>query len=141
MLLKKAAVWLAALLLWSLPAVGMETASTPPAITVYVTVDWEGWSLDEENLDAMRQFRRQHPDIPMLHLLNPVYFVRPGADAGAAAQKIKSTLLPDDGHGLHLHGWKSLVERCELRAGEQIRLRSRLDGIHLFDARTGTALL
>ncbi|HZV62038.1 MAG TPA: hypothetical protein VFF75_06440 [Methylophilaceae bacterium] len=81
---------------------------------LYVTVDWEGWSLDEENLEAMRQFRQKYPEIPMLHLLNPVYFVRPDVDATAAAQKIKSTLLPSDGHGLHLHGWKSLVERCEL---------------------------
>ncbi|HYD33080.1 MAG TPA: hypothetical protein VEA39_00800, partial [Methylophilaceae bacterium] len=84
------------------------------SITLYVTVDWEGWSLDEENLDAMRQFRRKHPEIPMLHLLNPVYFVRSDINAADAAQKIQSTLLPGDAHGLHLHGWKSLVERCEL---------------------------
>jgi hypothetical protein len=108
------ALWLTFLLLWTLPALAAENATAQPVITVYVTVDWEGWSLDEENLDAMRQFRRQHPDIPMLHLLNPAYFVRPDMNAADAAQKIKSTLLPADGHGLHLHGWKSLVERCEL---------------------------
>lgn len=106
--------WLTFLLLWTLPALAVENASAQPSITIYVTVDWEGWSLDEENLDAMRQFRQKYPNIPMLQLLNPAYFVRPGVDAAAAAQKIKSTLLPMDGHGLHLHGWKSLVERCEL---------------------------
>lgn len=105
---------LAALLVCSLPVWGEERTTAQPTVTVYVTVDWEGWSLDEENLDAMREFRRQYPHIPMLHLLNPAYFVKPGVDAAAAAQKIKSTLLPEDGHGLHLHGWRSLVERCEL---------------------------
>lgn len=106
-------LWLAALL--CVPSAwANESPSASPTITLYVTVDWEGWSLDEENLEAMRQFRQQHPEIPMLHLLNPVYFARPDADAPAAAQTIKSTLLPSDAHGLHLHGWKSLVERCEL---------------------------
>ena len=102
------------LLLTAFSVYAVETTSESPTITLYVTVDWEGWSLDEENLDAMRQFRGKYPEIPMLHLLNPVYFVRPGVDATEAAQKIKSTLLPSDAHGLHLHGWKSLVERCEL---------------------------
>ena len=106
--------WLTAMLMIALPAWGEEHPAGQPTITVYVTVDWEGWSLDEENLEAMRQFRRQHPHIPMLHLLNPAYFVKPSIDAAQAAQKIKSTLLPGDGQGLHLHGWKSLVERCEL---------------------------
>lgn len=107
-------LWLTALLAYALPVLGVEQTPAQPTMTIYVTVDWEGWSLDEENLDAMREFRRQYPHIPMLHLLNPAYFVKPGVDAADAAQKIKSTLLPVDGHGLHLHGWRSLVERCEL---------------------------
>jgi hypothetical protein len=109
----KAFLWLTALLCMP-SAWANNSPPASPTITLYVTVDWEGWSLDEENLEAMRQFRQKHPGIPMLHLLNPVYFVRADMDANAAAQKIKSTLLPADGHGLHLHGWKSLVERCEL---------------------------
>lgn len=93
-----------------LPAV----AGDVPVITVYVTVDWEGWSLDEENLDAMRTFRQRHPQIPMLQLLNPVYFLRPGVDAEKVVRQVRSTLLPADAHGLHLHAWKSLVEKCAL---------------------------
>ncbi len=83
-------------------------------ITVYITVDWEGWSLDEENLEAMRRFRVRYPQIPMLHLLNPVYFLRPGADAEKIKAQIDSTLLPIDTAGLHLHGWKLLMQRCEI---------------------------
>jgi len=83
-------------------------------ITFYLTVDWEGWSLDEENLQAMRDFRARHPQIPMLHLLNPVYYLRPGADAQAITALIRSTLLPIDTIGLHLHGWKTLLQACQL---------------------------
>jgi len=84
------------------------------AITVYMTVDWEGWTIEDDNLDAMRDFRRRFPHIPMLHLLNPVYFLRPGADPATLTEKIRTTLLPGDGQGLHLHPWKSLVRHCGL---------------------------
>lgn len=89
-------------------------AEEPSSITVYITVDWEGWSLDEENLDAIRDFRARYPHIPMLHLLNPVYYLRAEADASKINQQIRSTLLPIDATGLHLHGWKSLVQHCKI---------------------------
>jgi hypothetical protein len=89
-------------------------AQQPSTITVYVTVDWEGTSLNEENIEAMQAFRRQYPHIPMLQFLNPVYFLRPGADAAVIHRKILSTLLPSDEQGLHLHPWKSLITRCGL---------------------------
>jgi len=100
-------------LLWLLPAVPAASAEET-SITVYLTVDWEGWSLDEENLQAMRDFRARHPQIPMLHLLNPVYYLRPGADAQTITALIRSTLLPIDTVGLHLHGWKTLLQSCQL---------------------------
>ncbi|CAG0978128.1 hypothetical protein MTYP_01603 [Methylophilaceae bacterium] len=83
-------------------------------ITVYLTVDWEGWSLDDENLETIRAFRLKYPHIPMLHLLNPVYFIRQDADTAGIAERIRRTLLPTDTYGLHLHGWKSLVEKCKV---------------------------
>ena len=89
-------------------------ADEQPKITVYVTVDWEGWSLDDENIKAMQSFRKQYPHIPMLHLLNPVYSIRPQVNAAQISQKIRSTLLPGDEHGLHIHAWKSLINQCGL---------------------------
>jgi hypothetical protein len=89
-------------------------ADQPRSITVYITVDWEGWSLDDENLEAIRDFRARNPHIPMLHLLNPVYYLRAEADASKISQQIRSTLLPIDTTGLHLHGWKSLVQHCQI---------------------------
>lgn len=85
-----------------------------PTIKIFVTVDWEGWSLDDENIEVMQAFRKQYPHIPMMQLLNPVYWLRPGTDAIAEAEKIRSTFLPSDSMGLHVHGWKSLLDKCEV---------------------------
>jgi hypothetical protein len=87
-------------------------AAQPSTITVYITVDWEGWSLEAENLEAIQTFRAKHPTIPMLHLLNPVYYLRPEANPRQITDQIRSALLPIDTIGLHLHGWQSLVQYC-----------------------------
>lgn len=113
-MLKRLLLGLACLLVLS-PLV---SAAEKPVIRLYVTVDWEGWSLDAENLEAMRAFRKKYPHIPMLHFLNPVYHLRPGADAAKTTLSIQSTLLPGDTHGLHVHGWKSLIEACGLEFRE-----------------------
>lgn len=47
---------------------------SPQKITIYMTVDWEGVSLEQENIEAMQMFRKKFPHIPMLQLLNPAYF-------------------------------------------------------------------
>jgi len=85
-----------------------------PTIQIFVTVDWEGWSLDDENIEVMQAFRKQYPHIPMMQLLNPVYLLRPSTDAIVEAEKIRSTFLPSDSMGLHVHGWKSLLDACDV---------------------------
>ncbi len=82
---------------------------------IYVTVDWEGLSLDDENIEAMQSFRQKFPHIPMLQLLNPVYFLREDVDKAQLARSIKSTFLPIDTQGLHLHPWKSLTQYCGVK--------------------------
>ncbi len=86
----------------------------PAQITVYVTVDWEGASLDNENLEAMQDFRKKYPHIAMLQLITPSYWVRPDVNKAAITAQVKSTFLPIDKVGLHLHGWKSLVNYCQV---------------------------
>jgi len=81
-------------------------------ITVYVTVDWEGVSLEQENIETMQAFRKKFPHIPMLQLLNPVYFLRDHPNNIVLSNIIKSTFLASDTHGLHVHAWKSLVTYC-----------------------------
>jgi hypothetical protein len=83
-------------------------------IRVYVTVDWEGFSLEQENIEEMQNFRKKFPHIPMLQLLNPVYFLRNPEHLEQTAQVVRSTFLAIDNQGLHVHGWKSLVTNCEI---------------------------
>ena len=89
--------------------------SQPAKITVYMTVDWEGATLDNENLEAIQSFRKKYPHIAMLQLITPSYWLRPEVDKTAISAQIKSTFLPIDQVGLHLHGWKSLVNYCQVR--------------------------
>ncbi|MDX1916050.1 MAG: hypothetical protein SFU55_10735 [Methylophilus sp.] len=81
-------------------------------IQIYTTVDWEGISLEQVNIEAIQDFRKKFPHIPMLQLLNPVYFLRGHTDSTELNNTIKSTFLPNDTQGLHVHAWKSLVEYC-----------------------------
>ena len=81
-------------------------------IVVVVSVDWEGRSLLDDNLCTMRTFRRRHRDVPMQQFLNAAYYTKKGADIPATTEKIQSTLLPEDTHGVHLHAWSSLFEKA-----------------------------
>jgi hypothetical protein len=81
---------------------------------VYVTVDWEGASLDTDNLEAIQAFRKKYPHIAMLQLITPSYWVRPEVNKAAISAQVKSTFLPIDQVGLHLHTWKSLVNYCQV---------------------------
>ena len=91
-----------------------EAMATPAKITVYVTVDWEGLSLENDNLEAMQDFRKKYPQIAMLQLITPSYWVRPDVNKAAITAQIKSTFLAMDKVGLHIHGWKSLVNYCQV---------------------------
>ncbi len=89
-------------------------ADNAAMIKVYVTVDWEGISLEGENIETMREFRQKFPYIPMLQLLNAAYFVRDHPHNEWLTQIIKSTFLPKDTQGLHVHAWKSLTNYCKV---------------------------
>lgn len=99
---------LSTLLLVTLPAAAAEV------MHIWVTVDWEGLSLEEDNLRSMRAFREKFPHIPLLHLINPAYFIQPGGNRAQAGAHIRSTFLPNDTVGLHIHPMRTLVEYCGL---------------------------
>jgi len=80
------------------------------AMSIVMTVDWEGRALSEVNLRAFRNFRRKYPGIPILQFLNAAYYTKPNANTGEITRKINSVLRPHDEHGLHIHAWKTLVE-------------------------------
>ena len=89
-------------------------AMATESMQLWVTVDWEGLSLEEDNLQAMRAFREKFPYIPLLHLINPAYFVQPGVNRAQIGSHIRSTFLPEDTIGLHLHPIRRLVEYCSV---------------------------
>ncbi len=84
--------------------------SAKPRIQILVTVDWEGQDLRQENIQAMHDFRTQMPSVRMVQFLNAAYFTKPGANATDVKAKIHQAILPTDERGLHIHGWKRLVE-------------------------------
>jgi hypothetical protein len=91
-----------------------DVETDPAKITVYVTVDWEGVSLDNDNLETIQEFRKKYPHIAMLHLITPSYWLRPDVNKAAITTQIKSTFLAIDKVGLHIHGWKSLLNFCQV---------------------------
>jgi hypothetical protein len=91
------------------------TTHSSPQLKVMMTVDWEGRVLDSNNLKAMQNFRRDFPEVPIVHYLNAAYFTKPFARSKDVAEKIRSVLLPIDEQGLHLHAWKSLFTAANVK--------------------------
>jgi hypothetical protein len=88
----------------------LSTAFSQGKVKIVVSVDWEGDDLRIENLQAMKDFRRDYPEIPLQHFLNAAYYTKHQADITQTTKSIKSVLLPKDEHGMHIHAWKNLVE-------------------------------
>ena len=58
----------------------LSSVSLASPLVVFVTVDWEGFELDEVNTRALLSLRGMFPDVPFVHFLNPAYFLKPGLD-------------------------------------------------------------
>ncbi|MBF0315306.1 MAG: hypothetical protein HQK50_15310 [Oligoflexia bacterium] len=89
---------------------------TEAKIVIVVSVDWEGRNLTKANLDAIKKFRSEFPEIMMQHFLNPAYYtenIEPISNPAAITRKIKSVLLPGDEQGLHIHAWKNLFTKAK----------------------------
>ena len=89
------------------------------AIKVIVSVDWEGRSLEANDLNAMKIFREKHPHIPHQHFLNAAYFTKSDADHDLVVRNVQSVLLPGDEHGLHIHPWQSLLAASGVKPQRQ----------------------
>ncbi len=87
-----------------------EELSARGGVQIVVSVDWEGRDLDAANLRAMSEFRAAMPGVRIVQFLNAAYFTKPQANSAAVTTQIRSTLLPGDELGLHIHGWKRLFE-------------------------------
>jgi len=86
-----------------------------PTVNFTISVDWEGATLTNPDLEAMRRFRNKNPDIPLVHFLNAAYFTQDGARADEIKKQIQSVLRPGDELGLHLHGWQKLFTQAGVK--------------------------
>lgn len=99
---------------------GLKVAGLNPAsmgsrrqpIFLQISQIWEGSHIDPVNLQAIHDFREQFAGIPITHFLNPAYYTKEDSKPHLITSQIVSTIHPQDGYGLHLHGWRSLVDKA-----------------------------
>ena len=84
----------------------------PKNIYINVSCDWEGRNLESINLNKMSKFIEEFPDIPILHYMNPAYYTRKIKKPNS---KIKKVIKKNDTIGLHIHCWKSLIKKCDVK--------------------------
>ncbi len=81
-------------------------------LNLLLCVDWEGLSLEQENLEALQSFKKRWA-IPLLHFMNPAYFT--SKKLKERAQTMDWTpFLDETAMGLHLHASRHFVESCGL---------------------------
>jgi hypothetical protein len=80
-------------------------------VILTLTVDWEGATIKDENLKAMRELNDEFPTYPITHFICPAYFTRGGVRESITRQ-IKSVIKPIDEIALHVHCWYTLMDHC-----------------------------
>jgi hypothetical protein len=107
---KRLAAWIAAVILAL--STTTSTAQAVGSMRLLVALTWEGRDLQEYNLDAVRAFREEVGDVPVVHFLSPAYFLR--GNAASAAARIQAAIRPGDQVGLVVGGWKSLANEAKV---------------------------
>ena len=79
-------------------------------IQMLLALVWEGRDLAPHNLAALEEFRREYPDVSVIHLVNPAYFTKPKADGQQVAAALKAHVRPQDQVGLLLGPWRTLTQ-------------------------------
>lgn len=85
------------------------------AVRVAVSVDWEGRDVGGRNVEAMVKLRQALPGVPLTQFLNAAYYTKRGARPREISARVRKVLRPGDELGLHIHGWKSLVEQSGVK--------------------------
>lgn len=85
------------------------TTGVSAKIVLTLSIDWEGRSLEPQNLLAIQQFREQFPQIPLTHFICVAYWSR-STQPSALTERMKPAFKTQDEIGLHIHCWRSLVQ-------------------------------
>jgi hypothetical protein len=88
----------------------------PLKVYLLLSVDWEGDTLREKNLEAMREFNKKFPQYPIIHFINPAYYTKKefNLSEDQITDKIRSVIRPQDELGLHIHAWENLVKSAKV---------------------------
>lgn len=82
------------------------------SLTISVILQWEGRSLNPDNIEAIETLRVQFPQFDLIHLLSPAYFLRTPKESQEATLALGRLVRPTDFYGMNLGGWKSLVTQA-----------------------------
>ena len=77
-------------------------------LNVQLTLTWEGRELAEPNLEALENFRRTYPEIPIVHLVNPTYF-HDKEKSQTNWQQMQRIIRTEDEVGLYLTADQQLL--------------------------------
>lgn len=100
------------------------TSEAKTDLTLYISVDWEGYSLEEHNLASYRRFRDEYPEIKIVHFLNAAYFLKPGLKFlkeyrnNKIKKQIESVIRPGDEFGIHVHATETLLQEASVEFRE-----------------------
>lgn len=88
-----------------------------PKAYLTISVDYEGRNLLPENLEVFQQLRRDYLQVPLVHFLNPTYFLL-GESIPETKAKLQSLQQEGDEIGMHIHGHRALIEAAGVEFNE-----------------------
>jgi hypothetical protein len=91
---------------------GAETAAPEMTVRLALVVAWEGAPVGPINTAALKELRSTVDGVRWIHLMDASLWAREGADTQSVDDMLKALVRKDDITGIHLAGWKSIVEKA-----------------------------
>jgi hypothetical protein len=80
-------------------------------VRIAVGLVWEGETISDASLMAIKNFRVESSDIRLIHFVAPALLARSADESTKMAEILRSVVLPADTFGVQLAPWKSVVEK------------------------------
>lgn len=81
-------------------------------ISLSIDLIWEGYTITKENIDAIKQFKAEFPQVKFIHFISPNYFLRSDLNPQTVEEQINSVISTGDNIGLNLLAWKTLAKEA-----------------------------
>ena len=86
----------------------------PKKFSILIALHWEGESIKEASIRSLEKFRKEFSQVKIVHLLNPAYLLRSEQEKKKAMKALQRVVMDHDMFGLHLNGWKSLIDEADV---------------------------